>query len=199
MQSEQVQQLNTLHMHQRLTLMVNRYEFRADDGSGDAGALVAFAEQRRAKLKEQVTLFTDESKQQVLTAFNARKVIDLGSGYDVTDPAGERLGTFRKDFGKSLLRSTWHLEQSSGAAITGQERSMTIAVLRRLWEFIPFIEVIPFFVPYHFDFAADADHVLSVRKKGVIRDRYVITIHDPALDRRLVMAQAVALDALQSR
>jgi hypothetical protein len=38
-----------------------------------------------------------------------------------------------------------------------------------------------------------------VVKKWGLRDRYVVTIHDPQLDRRLVAAMSVALDALQSR
>jgi uncharacterized protein YxjI len=38
-----------------------------------------------------------------------------------------------------------------------------------------------------------------VDKKFGLRDRYVIEIKDPRLDRRLVIAQAVALDALQHR
>ena len=36
-------------------------------------------------------------------------------------------------------------------------------------------------------------------KKWGLRDRYVVTIHDPRLDRRLVAAMSVALDALQAR
>ncbi len=199
MDTEQLQRLDTLHMRQRVTLMVNRYEIRADDGRGGEGELVAFAEQRRAKLKEQVTLFADRDKHHVLAAFKARAMIDLGSGYDVTDGHGSPIGAFRKDFGRSLLRSTWHLEQPGGPAIRGHERSKPVAIIRRLWEFVPFLENIPFVVPYHFDFTAGGTNVLSVRKKIALRDRYVVTIADPSLDRRLVMAQAVALDALQSR
>ena len=41
--------------------------------------------------------------------------------------------------------------------------------------------------------------VFSVDKKTWIRDHYLVTIQDPGVDRRLVIAQAVALDALQSR
>jgi uncharacterized protein YxjI len=36
-------------------------------------------------------------------------------------------------------------------------------------------------------------------KKTWLRDHYVLDIKDPHLDRRVVIAQAVALDALQSR
>jgi len=38
-----------------------------------------------------------------------------------------------------------------------------------------------------------------VEKKWGLRDRYVVNINHPGLDRRVVMAMAVGLDALQSR
>jgi hypothetical protein len=40
---------------------------------------------------------------------------------------------------------------------------------------------------------------MSVDKTANLRDRYRIEAHDPTLDRRLAIAVAVALDALQSR
>lgn len=193
------QALNTLHMHQRVTFMVNRYEIFADDGNGTPGEMVAFAEQKRAKLKEQVTIFTDSSMQQVLAGFRARKVIDLGSGYEVTDGTGTPIGGFRKAFGKSLLNSTWYLDQPGIPTVTGRERSKPVAIVRRLWDFIPYIGDIPFPIRYHFDFASERGESLRVNKKTWIRDHYRIDIADQALDRRVVIAQAIALDALQSR
>ncbi|MCX2733262.1 hypothetical protein OOZ19_23720 [Saccharopolyspora sp. NFXS83] len=194
-----LQQAGVFHMRQRMTLMVNRYEIRADDGQGGEGELVAFAQQKRVAFKEQVTLYTDSDKTEVLAGFRARKALDLASGYDVTDAAGTPIGLFRKDFRKSLARSTWHLEQPGHPVCTGHERSKPIAVLRRLWEFIPLLENIPFFFPYHFDFAVDGRNVVSVERKVSLRDRYVIKVEDERLDRRLVFAQAIALDALQGR
>ena len=54
-------------------------------------------------------------------------------------------------------------------------------------------------LPYHFEFLIGDRPAFSVVKKWGLRDKYVVTIHDPQLDRRLVVAMAVALDALQSR
>jgi uncharacterized protein YxjI len=54
-------------------------------------------------------------------------------------------------------------------------------------------------LPYHFDFTVDGQPAFSVVKKWGLRDRYVVDVHDPRLDRRLVIAMAVGLDALQSR
>ncbi|MCC8249287.1 hypothetical protein [Saccharothrix luteola] len=192
------QATNVLHMHQKVTLMVNRYEVFADNG-GEPGPLVAFVEQKRMAFKEQVTIYTDSSKSQVLAGFRARKVIDLGSGYDVTDGAGQSIALFRKDFGKSLINSTWHLDQPNAPTATGRERNHGLAILRRLWGILPLVNNIPFPFRYHFDFARNGQPVFSVDKKTWVRDHYLIQIADPYIDRRAVIAQAVAVDALQSR
>ena len=68
---------------------------------------------------------------------------------------------------------------------------MVLAILRRFTDIS--------FLPYHFDFMSNSGHAFSVEKQWGIRDKYVVRIANPQLDRRLVMAMAVALDALQSR
>ncbi|GAA3811253.1 hypothetical protein [Amycolatopsis tucumanensis] len=194
-----LQQHDQFHIHQRVTMMVNRYEVFTDDGNGGPGALVAFVEQKRMTFREQVTLYADESKQHVLAAFRARKVIDLASGYDVTTGDGQPIGVFGKQFGKSLLRSTWRLEQPGLPPVEISERSMALALFRRVWDFLPWVGDIPFPWKYHFDFVRDGQLVGSFEKKTRFRDHYLVRVADPSLDRRLVLAQAVALDALQSR
>jgi uncharacterized protein YxjI len=187
------------HMHQKITMMVNRYEIFVDDGRGEPGELVAFVEQKRMTFREQVTLFTDHGKQFVLAAFTARKVIDLASAYDVTTPDGQRVGVFGKKFGRSLLRSTWQLDQPGQPPVTVSERSMAMALFRRVWDFIPWVGDLPFPWKYHFDFVRGETVIGVVEKKTRFRDHYLVRIDDDTLDRRLVLAQAVALDALQSR
>ncbi|WP_218009610.1 hypothetical protein [Actinomadura kijaniata] len=199
MDDQTLQTQNRFLVRQRVRLMVNQYEVHTEAPGGGEGELVAFAQQKRLAFKEQVTLYADTDKKRPVFGFKARKRIDLGAAYDVTDAAGQPIGVFRKDFKKSLLRSTWHLEQPGLGVATGSERNPTVAVLRRVWEFIPFLENLPFAWPYHFDFRAGDQVVFSVEKKFALRDRYVVDIRDPNLDRRLVIAQAVALDALQSR
>jgi uncharacterized protein YxjI len=194
-----LQAQNRFHMHQKITFAINRYQVFADDGHGEPGQLVAFAEQKRMTFKEQVTLFADENKQSVLAAFKARKVVDLASAYDVTAADGSSIGVFGKKFGKSLLRSTWKLDQPGQTTITISERSMPMALFRRIWDFLPLIGDLPFPFKYHFDFVRDTGSVGYFEKKTRFRDQYVIEVDDPKLDRRLLLAQAVALDALQSR
>ncbi|MCZ0982722.1 hypothetical protein O1L60_37810 [Streptomyces diastatochromogenes] len=186
-------------VRQKVTLMANRYLVHTIGPDGKEDELVAFAHQKRMALKEHVTFYTDESKRQVLFTFKARQIIDLGATYDVLGANGARLGGFRKDFGASLLRSTWHLNrEGEEREAVGQERNELVALLRRAWDFLP-LDLLPFIVPYHFDFTEGGRSVMSVDKLFGIRDRYVLDIADPELDRRLALAQTVALDALQSR
>jgi uncharacterized protein YxjI len=199
MDFETFQAQQRLLIRQRVRLIVNQYEVRAEGPDGSEGELIAFAQQKRAALKEQVTLYSDDDKQHPLFAFKARKVLDLSSAYDVTDPSGRPIGVFRKDFKASLLASTWHLEQPGLGVTTGSERNKAVAILRRVWDFIPYVDNLPFAWPYHFDFVAGDQVTFSVDKRFGLRDRYVVDIKDPRLDRRLVIAQAVALDALQHR
>jgi uncharacterized protein YxjI len=189
---EILQTQQQLIVRQRLRLMVNQYEVHAVGPDGGEAGVLAFAQQKRLAFKEQVTLYTDDTKQTPVLGFRARQVIDLGATYDVTDANGTPIGLFRKSFRESLLRSTWRLEQPGYGEMVGRETSLPVALLRRFVDELSWL-------PYHFEFLISERPAFSVVKKWGLRDRYVVTIHDPQIDRRLVTAMAVALDALQSR
>ncbi len=187
-------------IRQRITLMVNRYEVFAANPDGSEGQLLAFAEQKRMKLKEEVNFFTDESKSRRVFSFRARQRLDVHADHDVYDESGAILGTFSKQFGASLLRSTWNLS-TPGLNAVGRERRPVIAILRRVWDFIPYIGDIWVPFVFHFDFVdtASGQVVMVSERQKAIRDRYTVTVPDPRLDFRVAASMAVALDALQSR
>lgn len=180
--------------------MVNRYEILATEPDDGVGQLLAFAQQKRMSFKEQVTFYADDSRKETLFSFKARHGLDVRAEHDVFDADGNPIGWFKKDFGSSLLRSTWHLRYGEVEA-TGQERNAVVAVLRRIWDFIPFLgEVwVPFL--FHFDFVDEATGatVMTSERQVSMRDRYTITVPDERLDFRVAASIAVALDALQSR
>lgn len=181
-----------LLIKQRFTLGVNRYEIRESDEARTEGTLLAMAQQKRFKLKEEVIFFADEARTQRVFSFKARNVMDLKSVADILDANQQPLGHFRKDFGASLVRSTWFVGQNGGQEYRGEERSMAVAILRRILDIA--------YVPYHFDFVgADGRLGFSVVKGWGIRDKYLVSIFDASLDYRVVGAMAVALDSLQNR
>ena len=180
-----------LLVKQKLTMMVNRYEISEADASGNPTRPLALAEQKRLAFKEQVTFFSDASRSRPVFGFKARRKLDLNAGYDITDEGGAQIGFFRKDFGASLLRSTFHVE-GPGYTGTGRERSQLVGLLRR------FTEVD--FLPIHFDFvSAEGRPMFSVERKMSIGDRYRVTVPDQRVDFRVAAAVAVGLDALMSR
>jgi hypothetical protein len=172
----------------------------ASDGASP-GEPVAFVRQKKLAIREDIRFFADEGEQEELFRIKARQIFEVGGRYDVTTPAGERVGILEKVFGISLLRSTWKLldpdEQQIGLA---QEKSVPVAVLRRLIDFVPYGEFVP--VVFQFTILMDGREVGELRRPIGVRDRYILKLSgdlERRIDRRLAIALAVALDALQSR
>jgi uncharacterized protein YxjI len=200
MTPESTMYMPAFSMKQRVTMMANKYKLIAANPDGSDGPMLAFAQQKRMAFKEQVTFYADGTKSQPVFSFKARKTIDLGSGYDVFDANGQQIGWFKKEFGKSLFRSSWQLS-GAGVDADGTERNPTVAIVRRVWEFVPFVGEIPLPFIFHFDFTdrGTGQPVLSVERKISVRDRYHVTVQDQRLDFRVAAAMTVALDALQGR
>lgn len=183
--------LPSFYVQQKFAMTTNRYSLFAANPDGSFGQLMGLAEQKRLAFKEEVTFYADETKARKVFGFKARKRLDLNSGYDITDEGGQQIGFFRKDFGASLLRSTFHLE-GPGYAGTGQERSQLVALLRRFTD-IPFLA-------FHFDFVdASGAPLISVERQVSVRDKYTVTVPDERVDFRVAAAVAVGLDALMQR
>jgi hypothetical protein len=194
------------YLSQRFRPMVNQYEVSTlgvDDAS--AGEPICFVEQKRMKLKEDLRAFTDESKTAEVFRIKAQQVWDPRARYDVTDANGQQVGQLAKVFGKSLLRSTWRLYDPAGnESAWAQERSLFVALFRRLVGFVPFIggfaDWLP--IPYHFDYFMEEQQIGGLERILGVRDRYRLDVSGDAertIDRRVVLALAVGMDALQAR
>jgi uncharacterized protein YxjI len=194
-------------MRQRITMMVNRYELylpaAPGTGSKEEGELVAFVEQKRMKLKEEITFWRDRTKNAPLFTIKAEKAFDPSGTYMVLNPEGAVIARFKKDFAKSFARSTYHLQDAAGN-VTGmaQERNLGAALFRRYGSLVPYLGDLLGLIPiaYNFDFFSnDGTQLAVVERLWSIRDRFRITISDPVIDRRLVLGLAVCMDALQAR
>jgi hypothetical protein len=186
--------------------MINQYEVStlgADQKS--PGEPICFVEQKRMKLKEDLRAFTDDSKTTEVFRIKAQQVWDPRARYDVTDASGQPVGQLAKAFGRSLLRSTWRLYDAAGNEIGwAWERSLFVALLRRLVGLIPFIgefaDWLP--IPYHFDYFVGDERIGGLERILGVRDRYRLDVTgdgERRIDRRLVLALAVGMDALQAR
>jgi hypothetical protein len=192
-------------LRQKLKLVINQYTFSASSGEGDDGEPFCFVEQKRFKFKEDIRFFEDEGKSRELLRILARQRFDPTARYDVTAD-GVKVGEIQKVFGKSLLRSTFTLFGPDGAEVaTVRERSLLVALFRRLVGFVPYLgnfaDWLP--IPYDFEFLHGEERIgINRRRRWKWVDVYDIDLSgDPqrTLDRRLVLAIAVGSDALMAR
>jgi hypothetical protein len=182
--------------------MVNLYRVTPlAAGETPAGPPIAYVRQKRMALKEDIRFFADENETRELFRLKARSMLDMGgSRYDIFE--GEaRIGFLWHKFRESLLRSTWHVGGPDEEELAlARERSQVAAILRRVVDFVPYGEWVP--IPYNFDFLIDGAVVGGLSRKFKLRDQYLLDLSgdtDRKIDRRVAIALAIALDALQNR
>jgi uncharacterized protein YxjI len=172
-------------------------------GETPAGGPIAYVRQKRMAIKEDIRFFSDEEETTELFRIKARRMLEIGGNYDVTTPDGQRIGVLQKVFGRSLFRSTWRiLDEQENVLASGQERSLFLAIARRVIDFVPYVgDYIP--IPYNFELNdPEGKRIGGMDRKFQIRDKYVLDLsddHDRRVDRRLAVALAIGLDTLQNR
>ncbi len=171
-------------------------------GEAPAGRPVAYVRQKKMAIREDIRFFADEQETQELFRIKARSILDMGgSRYDVF--AGEeRIGVLDHMFKQSLLRSTWTVRNGNEVELMiARERSLVAAIARRAIDFVPDIGgLIP--IPYNFEFLIDGSVAGAMNRKFQLRDRYILDLSgdtEKRVDRRLAVALAIGLDALQNR
>ena len=198
-----------LIVEQKITAFVNKYAIYRAQPDGNKGEMVAFAQQKRLAFKEKVTFYTDESKTTTAFTFRAEKVFDVHGSYFVEDAEGKLVGSFKKQFAKSLLNSSWEIVAADGTpTLAVAESSLALALARRFIGWVPYIgdllQIVILLFKYHFVFTdLRSQHVVGrYQKTTLIRDHYLLHMTDEAYkqtDWRVLAAMAVGLDALQSR
>ena len=192
-------------VQQALRPVANEYRISVPaPGSDEEGEPLLFVKQKRMKIKEDIRFRLGDGDGPHLFRIASKTVFEFRGRHEVLDDADQVIGTIEKDFARSLLRSHWRLRDADGTELfEAHEASWIIALLRRLGDdLIPGAAVVVRFLPFNFTLRRDGEEVARYRRVlGKLRDRYVLELDDglAGVDRRLVLAFAVALDALQDR
>ncbi len=159
--------------------------------------LVGFSEQKAFKLKEDIRVYTDESKTDERVTIKARQIIDISAAYDVVDSqTQEKVGALKRKGWASIVRDSWIVmgpdDQEIGAI---QEDSMSMALVRR---FLPFGHFIP--QKYHLSDHQGTELAAFRQHFNPFVQRLTVTIYDGCpLSRLLVLAAGVLLVAIEGR
>ena len=96
--------------------------------------LLFFVKQKAFRLKEDISVFSDESMQKELMKISARNIIDLSATYDVTDATnGQKVGALkRKGLASVLVMDQWEILDPSDRPIALiNEDNWMLALVRR--------------------------------------------------------------------
>ncbi len=146
--------------------------------------LLFFVKQKAWKLKEDITVYSDESASHELIKIKARQIIDFSAAYDVTDPqTGAKFGALRRKGFRSIFRDRWEIlgvnDDLIGEVV--EDNKLNAFLRRFLTSLIPqtFSIIIddktvgvlkqkfnPFIAQFNADFAMDERNRLS-RQMGI--------------------------------
>ncbi len=171
-------------------------------GSTDEGRPLLFVKQKKLSIKEDIRFRVGPDADSHLFMIKSKTVFEFRGRHEVLDEHGQVIGLLEKAFGQSLLRSHWHVRDAAGTELfEAYEASWVIALLRRFAGMVSdWLEGLTW-LPFNFLLVRNGQQVGTFQRVlGKLRDRYVLEL-GPEFegDRRLVLAFAVALDALQDR
>jgi uncharacterized protein YxjI len=170
-------------------------------GSSEEGRPLLFVKQKKLAIKEDIRFRLSPDASEHAFMIKSKSVFEFRGRHEILDADGNVIGLLEKDFGRSLLRSHWYVRDASGAELLeAHEASMIVAVARRVAEMVS--DWLPAVIPFNFVLRRDGHEVGRYnRVLGKLRDRYVLEVGAglEGIDRRLLVAFAVGLDALQDR
>jgi uncharacterized protein YxjI len=171
-------------------------------GTTDEGHPLLFVKQKKLSIKEDIRFRLSPDADEFLFMIKSKSVFEFRGRHEVLDADGTVIGMLEKDFGRSLLRSHWYVRDAGGnRVLEGHEARWSIALVRRVAGFLPEWLAVLGWLPFNFLLNRDGKQVGYYRRVlGKLTDRYLLEV-EPGLDvdRRLLVALAVGLDALQDR
>ena len=155
-----------------------------------------FCEQKRFKLKEDIRIYVDESKSQEWLKIKQKQIVDAWGGYDIMDSqTGEHIGTVRRKFWASVLRTRWHLLDAAGNEVGMLiEDSMGYALVRRIF----LGRLLP--KKFHIEIGGGGEFVTMRQMFNPFIKKLVVNIPPShPLDRRFIAGLAIVIAAIDGR
>ncbi len=158
---------------------------------------VLYVEQKMFRLREDIRVYTDESKRQEALLIQARNIVDFNAAYNVIDPAyNQKVGALHRKGWRSMMRDEWEILDGSDQVVGMLfEDSVGQAMLRRL--------LLGSLLPQNYDITLGAVRVADLRQRFNLFayqmdvDFSMDTGH--LLDRRLGIAAATLLAIIEGK
>lgn len=169
-------------------------KFRFYDPTGN---LVMFSEQKMFRLREDIRVYSDESKSREVLSIKARQIIDFSAAYDVVDTElNQKVGVLRRKGLRSLIRDQWEVLDANNQLIgTLFEDNLGLALLRRF--------ELGSWLPQNYDISIGGARVADL-KQNFHLFRYELQLDfsmdtTQRLDRRVGIAAGILLAAIEGK
>ena len=162
-----------------------------------AGRMIMFSEQKMFRLREDIRVYSDESKMQEVLSIQARQIMDFSAAYDVVDAElNQKVGVLRRRGLRSILRDEWEVLDANDRLVGKLfEDSVGLAMLRRL--------LLGSLLPQNYDITVGESRVADLKQRfNPFRYEMDLDFTMDAgrlLDRRLGIAAAILLAAVEGK
>jgi len=169
-----------------------------------AGRVVAYAQLKRFRLREDIRVFDDASRARERLSIRTQSVFDFSGAYDVIDStSGERVGTWQRSGLKStFMQDHWRMLDTHGVQ-TGElaEDNIVKALLRRA------VDTLAWLLPQKYELRMQGQVVATYRqqfnpfiyKLDIDLSPSAGTAQEERLDRHMALAVAILLAAIEGR
>lgn len=134
--------MNSLNFPLNLTFKITTLsnDFVAQDATGTT---VAYVRQKMLRLIEEVQVFNNESRSQLLYTIRANKWLDFSATYTFTNPMGFELGRVVRRGWKSLWKAHYEiLDENQQPDLVVQEENPWAKVFDSMLDEIPFLSLL---------------------------------------------------------
>ena len=155
-----------------------------------SGQTVAFVQRKLLQLKEDITIYPDESKSTEIMKIQQANILNFSGSYQVKDSqSGQIIGILKRKGWKSMLKDEWKILDANQTEMGKvREQGGIVWYLRRFnfrW------------IPYKYYFDIHGQDVGTITEKfQIIGDTYFIDLLPPAgrIDPRLAVAIGLMMD-----
>lgn len=177
------------------------------------GKEVLFVSQKVFKLKEDVRIFRDQSKQQEVYHINAEQILDFNTRYNFYESGSERhLGSVKAKGWRSIWRATYHVDDPAGQQTHYiKEDNPWVKILDVLFQEIPFMSLFAGYI-FHPSYTAYrgtnyedmSQPVMRIKKEpaffeGVYSMELLNPAVDPAEEARAVLSFMLMVQFMRRR
>ena len=123
-------------LHFRFKILAIAPQIYVTDAVGNA---ICFVRQKLFKLKENIIVYQDDSKEKTVCEIKADRIIDFSANYSFLSPDGSEFGSIKREGMKSLLRARYKISRGGAEAFELKEENPWTKFFDGLFESIPII------------------------------------------------------------